>query len=77
MASSLRVVSTIENNELLSAMPTLDYCNYTRRCSGCYDALRFLKMGVNENSSSIYDRQGRSKDSYAGAHVRWWRSLRR
>lgn len=56
MALLLSNIGTVEDQELLSAMPPWDYYNYARRYSGCGDALRFIEMGVNGDRLPFCDR---------------------
>lgn len=77
MEASLKDAGTVEDQELLSAMPSKDFCEYARRCSGCYDVRQVLDMTVDGGSLSIYEHQGRSSDTCVGADARLVRASNR
>lgn len=77
LTSSSWDIGTVEDRELLFAMPSWDYCEFTSRCCGFYDARRFLEMAMDGYSLFIYDRQGSLKDTFIGADARRWGAMSR
>lgn len=49
-------VRTIEDQKLISVMPSWDYRDYARQCSGCYDARQLLEMAMDGGRLFVYDR---------------------
>lgn len=56
MARSSEDIGTVVDQELLTDMQIQDFQKYVRRCSSCYDARKCLKMTVDGDSLSMYDR---------------------
>lgn len=68
--SSSRDVRTVEDQALLSAVPSWDYPDYARLCSGYYDSRQVLEMAVDGSVLSIYGFQERLMDTCDGAYAR-------
>lgn len=77
VTSLLSDVIKIENQKLLSRMPSCDYCKYARQFSGCYEARQFVYMAVDGDNLSIYDFQGSARELCVWAHGRQWRAMSR
>lgn len=62
-------VRTIEDQKSLLAMLSRNYCEYARQYTGCNDGRHVLEMAADGDSLSIYDRQGRSRDTCVNTHA--------
>lgn len=81
MASVSTEAGTVEDQELISAVSSWAYREYTHPSSSCYDARRFLKTSVSGGSLSIYDhlelsRGTSSVGTRTGAYTCLWIALR-